>query len=54
MANPPSSPGLSIRMPKSQLAVAFFVLGSLLLLIQPIPSFLLDILIVLSLGSAIL
>ena len=54
MANPLSSPGLSVRMPKSQLAVAFFVLGSLLLLIQPIPSFLLDILIVLSLGSAIL
>ncbi|NBP25388.1 MAG: hypothetical protein EBU81_12735, partial [Proteobacteria bacterium] len=41
-------------MPKSQLAVAFFVLGSLLLLIQPIPAFLLDTLIVVSLGSAVL
>ncbi len=41
-------------MPKSQLAVAFFVLGSLLLLIQPIPAFLLDALIVVSLGSAVL
>ncbi|MEN9546217.1 MAG: flagellar biosynthesis protein FlhA, partial [Verrucomicrobiota bacterium] len=43
-----------MRMPKSQLAVAFFVLGSLLLLIQPIPAFLLDTLIVVSLGSAVL
>ena len=43
-----------MRMPKSQLAVAFFVLGSLLLLIQPIPAFLLDSLIVVSLGSAVL
>ena len=34
MANPLSSPGLSVRMPKSQLAVAFFVLGSLLLLLR--------------------
>jgi predicted RND superfamily exporter protein len=54
MANPLSSPGLTLRMPKSQLAVAFFVLGSLLLLIQPIPSFLLDALIVVSLGSSVL
>jgi flagellar biosynthetic protein FlhB len=54
MAKPLPSAGLMMRMPKSQLAVAFFVLGSLLLLIQPIPAFLLDALIVVSLGSAVL
>jgi len=54
MAKPLPSTGLMMRMPKSQLAVAFFVLGSLLLLIQPIPAFLLDSLIVVSLGSAVL
>jgi flagellar biosynthesis protein FlhA len=54
MAKPLPAAGLMMRMPKSQLAVAFFVLGSLLLLIQPIPAFLLDTLIVVSLGSAVL
>jgi len=50
--NPTALPGLAI--PRSQLLVAVFVVGALLLLIQPVPAPLLDGLIVISLGSSIL
>ena len=50
--NPTALPGLTI--PRSQLVVAVFVIGALLLLIQPVPAPLLDGLIVVSLGSSIL
>jgi flagellar biosynthesis protein FlhA len=39
---------------KSQVAVVVFVLGSILLLIQPVPTWILDILLVVSLGGSIL
>ncbi|MFM7815479.1 MAG: flagellar biosynthesis protein FlhA [Verrucomicrobiota bacterium] len=50
--NATALPGLAI--PRSQLLVAVFVIGALLLLIQPVPAPLLDGLIVISLGSSIL
>ena len=50
--NPTALPGLAI--PRSQLLIAVFVVGALLLLIQPVPAPLLDGLIVISLGSSIL
>ena len=43
-----------LGIPKPQLLVAAFVVGALLLLIQPIPAMLVDGLIVVSLGSALL
>ena len=49
-----ASPNLGLSIPKSQIAVAAFVMGALLLLVQPIPASLLDGLIVLSLGSSIM